>query len=78
MEGYGSNFADLMDSMFGATAGERSAPKRATDTRSRQVRREECRVSGHRYQVHGKTNPSKVACSRCEVSWGIGPRTEPS
>lgn len=49
-----------------------------TDTRSRQTRRQECATDGHRYRVHGKANPTKVMCSRCEVSWAIGPRTEPS
>lgn len=29
-------------------------------------------------QVHGKKNPTAIKCARCEVSWGIGPRTEPS
>lgn len=47
-------------------------------TRSQMADRQKCVEEGHQYQVHGKIHPTKVACSRCKVSWAIGPRTEPS
>lgn len=79
MEGRrGANFNDLLDSMFGYPGKPRPTGPSGTDARSRQADRQMCQEKGHRYQVHGKTNPSKVVCARCEVSWGIGPRTEPS
>lgn len=40
--------------------------------------RRQCAEHGHRYQIHGKTNPTKLACSRCRVTWAIGARTEPA
>lgn len=46
-------------------------------TRNRMANRQECAEKGHRYRVHGKINPTRVDCARCEVSWAIGPRTEP-
>lgn len=62
----------LADLLKGRTA------KLNDTTKNRMANRQECAAKGHRYQVHGKTNPTKIVCARCEVSWGIGPRTEPS
>lgn len=40
--------------------------------------RQACAREGHRYQVHGKTSPTKLACTRCRVTWAVGARTEPT
>ena len=50
----------------------------ANSTRANMALRAECAAKGHKYQVHGKNTPTKVACARCSVSWAIGPRTEPA
>ena len=67
-------FSDL----FGDILKNRRVPRPNDTTLNRAANRQECVAKGHKYQVHGKTNPTKVACSRCEVFWAIGPRTEPS
>lgn len=52
--------------------------QQANDPRTRIQKRRECEANGHKYQVHGKTSPTKVGCSRCGCSWAIGPKTEPT
>lgn len=65
---------DLLAGLFGSRGARTS---RSNDTtRNRSANRQECAQEGHRYRVHGKTNPNKVECGRCEVTWAIGPRTE--
>lgn len=46
-------------------------------TRAAMALRRECELRGHRYQITGSTNPTKLECRRCEVTWAIGARTEP-
>lgn len=70
----GQGFKDIFSSIF---PGDSVQDKRPT-TLSKQALRAVCAEKGHRYQVHGRLNPTKVGCSRCEVTWAIGPRTEPS
>lgn len=72
MSGFPKN--DLFDNLFGL----KSFPARPTTTLDWTLARRECEEKGHRYQVHGKTTPNKVVCARCEVSWAIGARTEPT
>jgi hypothetical protein len=68
--------ADFMDAFFGGPLGTPAAsPKTSSEQRTA---RQHCDRDGHRYQVHGKTNPTALKCSRCKVSWAIGARTEPA
>lgn len=46
--------------------------------RAAMAARPACAERGHRYAVHGRTNPTKIECQRCRVSWAIGARTEPT
>jgi len=78
------SFGDLFGSIFGGASipKDRLNPDLTINTpndttRNRMANRAQCAKDGHRYRVHGKQNPSKVECGRCEVSWAIGPRTEP-
>jgi len=68
---------DLLSSIFG-NGQPKPPPRPGDDVREQMSNRERCAKYGHRYQVHGKSTPSKVSCARCQVSWAIGPRTEPS
>ena len=70
----GSWVFDLLNNVLRDPAAPRSAPDPVLEA---VLAARKCAELGHQYQVHGKTNPSKVSCKRCRVSWGIGPRTEP-
>jgi hypothetical protein len=66
---------DFMNLLEEALAGRKE--QRAATVLTAVAARRRCEAEGHQYQVHGKTNPTKVACKRCGVTWAIGPRTEP-
>lgn len=67
----------MTDAAFGIFRDFAAAPRRSAFQQHRAAR-QQCDRDGHRYQVHGKTNPSKLTCSRCNVSWAVGARTEPA
>lgn len=67
--------SSVVDDLLKLITGLKDIPEPGS-ARARMAARQQCSDEGHRYQVHGRYNPNKVACSRCKVSWAIGPRTE--
>lgn len=72
-------FGNFLDDLFGPGSLNRpSTPTSSAKIPPHISARRQCEDTSHRYQIHGKINPTKISCSRCGTSWGIGPRTEPS
>lgn len=65
-----SDLSDFLDSLL--SRHKKQEP--LTKYQARMI----CDTSGHKYQVHGKRYPTKLTCTRCQVSWAIGARTEPT
>jgi hypothetical protein len=72
---------NLFDEVLGALAGSRHPTRqpeqgtRAAEDEwraaTREAGRKHCADQGHRYQVHGRHDPTKITCPTCGREWSV-------